>query len=171
MVEDFSRSTKISMSLYFGFPFSCLRDCGLPCFINDKMIFHHVQHGNSYTAEGVPLHLSISLVNSKSPAKLLLSCVCKQTLKTPARRPESGWLLPLLFIQLFTGEIVLGAGRVGRHAMQTFDRLGQRQLSGISSAQQSLEKIAHCLKSYCASRAAENGEGVAGFLLRANDRP
>lgn len=35
---------------------------------------------------------------------------------------------------------------------------------------QRLEKIAHCLKRYCVSR-ADNGEGVAGFLLRVNDRP
>lgn len=75
IIEDFSRSTKMSKSLYFSFPFSCLREYRFPCFTANKIIFHQVHCGNSYTAEGVPLHLSTSLVNSRSPAKLLLCCV------------------------------------------------------------------------------------------------
>lgn len=49
------------------------------------MIFHQVHCGISYTAEGVPLHLSISLVNSKGPAKLLLSWVCSKPWKSPLK--------------------------------------------------------------------------------------
>lgn len=85
MIEDFSRRTKISKSLYFGFSFSFLRDYGFPCFINSKMTFHKLQCGNSYTVEGMPLHLSISLVNSKSPAKLLLSSMCNKPWKSPLK--------------------------------------------------------------------------------------
>lgn len=80
MIEDFSKSIKFSKSLYFDFPFSWLRDCGFPCFINNKMIFHQVQCENSYTAEGMPLHLSISLVNSKKSCKTAPFLCVQQTL-------------------------------------------------------------------------------------------
>lgn len=81
------------------------------------------------------------------------------------------------FIQLFISEVIQGAGKEGeRGAVQMFGKWEQRQFSVISSTQEStrrLEKAVQSLKSYYTprARAVQSGEGVTGFLLRANDQP